>query len=87
MSDRAEVALRTGDAPEPIRLSIQPVGHLDEERVVGVQPEQVAIITGPRAAWPLVCRILPFMSPDREERGSGAILPAHDRVRPELLEF
>ena len=59
---RDEVVLRTADAPEPSRLSIQPVRHLDEEGVVGADPEELPELLlpwevrgCPRRCRPAVC--------------------------------
>jgi hypothetical protein len=47
VSDRVEVALRFDEPPEPSSLPVQPVRHLDEKGVVGMQSKQVAVVLGP----------------------------------------
>src|SRR5688500_10806009 len=69
-----------------LRLRIEPVRDLYEERVIRVRVEDIPQIP-PKAELVVCCTIeLPSLLPDEEHRRARSPLPPQDRVRPELLE-
>src|SRR3989441_7031239 len=66
--------------------ALQPVGHLEQERVVRMGVEQVAEVAGERPRALRRREVLPPLVPHEEQRRPGAILPPQHQVGAELLE-
>src|SRR2546428_2770778 len=66
--------------------ALQPVGHLEQERVVRVGVEQVTEVAGERLRALRRRGVLPPLVPHEEQGRARAILPPHHQVGPELLE-
>src|SRR5215213_6981573 len=91
-AERVAATGGSGGRPVPLRtavgpsLRVEPVARLDEEDVVRVQLYQVARVAAELEARGAVEGLVAPLRPDEEDRGAGAVLPPHHRVRAELLE-
>src|SRR5207249_9047045 len=66
-------------------LPVDPVGCLHEERVLGMQVEEVTEVAAHRP-WPFgAVALLPPLRPDEEQSGAGSVLPAQHGGRVERL--
>src|SRR5688572_22293019 len=62
-----------------------PPARLHQEGIRRVRPEQVFHVAPQLERATVDALLLAALRPDEEERRARAILPPHDRVRPELL--
>src|SRR5947208_14278535 len=82
-----ETADRSGtQRPMSDGSALQPVGHLEQERVVRMGVEQVAEVGRDRLRALRRRGVLPPLIPHEEQGRAWAILPPQYEVGPELLE-